>query len=188
MRTVSELEAYLTHVKHPEMSEIKQISEHDQEHGKDFSPYVLDKYGFGVGSLIFTDDDKVILIERGKESRSDYRKLEGVGGALEGEKDLHVALRREIKEELGEISVQIDELLTVVTSYSNNGDVWILPIFLCRLVSGIPTNMEPDKCLGIRYLRLNEITENQLSKPQIETMRVYKERFGDTPYYKKLLA
>src|SRR6266568_5232904 len=72
------------------------------------------EYRIALGSLIFTKDDQVILLERGDKARDAAGQLEGIGGGLdEGEEDLIGALLREIHEEIGDVTVEIDKVLTV---------------------------------------------------------------------------
>ena len=143
------------------------------------------KYKIAVGSLIFTDEDKVILIKRGNKARDAKDKLEGIGGSLDkNDTDLHEALLREINEELGDIKVQIQELLTVMTLPGEKYSFWIIPIYLCRLISGTPKIMEPEKCTAILYLNLDEIKIDKLSIFQKNTMEAYWKKYENKPFYK----
>lgn len=145
------------------------------------------EYKVAVGSLIFTDDDKVILMERGgqvRDAKIAQGKLEGVGGSLDDETDLHEALLREINEELGDVEVEIVELLTVMVRPGSVDPFWAVPIFLCKLISGTPKIMEPRKCLKIHYLKLEDIKKEQLSDYQVETMEIYYKKYGQVPFYK----
>lgn len=163
---------------------------------QDLKKYILEiksvpsYYKIAVGALIFTKEDKVILIERGSDVRDSKKakgKLEGVGGAInEGETDFHCALLREIEEELGkEVKVQIFNLLTVITKYGIDDTFWIVPIYLCRLTSGEPKNTEPNKCDTIHQLYLKDIKKSKLSSYQLETMKVYWDKYKNNPFYKK---
>jgi ADP-ribose pyrophosphatase YjhB (NUDIX family) len=162
MKTLAELEAYLSKL-----------------------PSSPAKYNIAVGSLIFTRDDKVILLERGPKARDGVGTLEGVGGSLDGETDLHEALQREIQEELGDVRVQIDKLLNVLVLPNTKGDGlwWVVPQFLCRLLKGTPTNMEPEKCAAIHVLALEDVAEDRLSQFQKVTAKAYAEQYGTRPYY-----
>ena len=141
------------------------------------------KYKIAVGSLIFTKDNKVILIERGSEARDAVGKLEGVGGKVDAsENNLHEVLRREIKEEI-DIAVDIDDVLTIKIMPGTNDPNWVVVDYLCRLKSGTPKIMEPKKIKAIHTLPLNEIREDSLSEYQQVTMTAYRKKYGNTVYY-----
>lgn len=141
-------------------------------------------YKIAVGSLIFTPNDKVILIERGADANDAVGKLEGVGGGLgDNEIDLQQALLREIKEEIGKVDVKIKNLLTVMILPGENYPWWVVPVYLSRLVSGTPQIMEPKKITKIHFLGLDEINQDQLSLYQQETMKAYRNKYGSKPFY-----
>ncbi|MES2224090.1 MAG: NUDIX hydrolase [Patescibacteria group bacterium] len=144
-------------------------------------------YGVAVAALIFNENGELLLQERGQKVRSEPGTLEGVGGAVdEGETDLYETLQREIKEEVGDIEVSIDTLFTVIIRPSTKDPNfwWVLPIYLCRLISGIPTIQEPDKCSRLFFTKLENIPEDKLSTYQQEIMQRYKEKYGTEPFYK----
>lgn len=141
------------------------------------------KYKIAVGSLIFTKDNKVILIERGSEARDAMGKLEGVGGEVDGtEYDLHEVLRREIKEEI-DIEVDIDDVLNIKIMPGTQYPFWVVVDYLCRLRSGTPKIMEPEKVKEIHILSLDQIREDSLSEYQRVAMTAYREKYGNTVYY-----
>lgn len=141
------------------------------------------EYKIAVGSLIFTKDNEVILIERGKEARDAVGKLEGVGGKVdESENSLHEVLRREIKEEI-DIDVDIDDVLTIKIMPGTNDPNWIVVDYLCRLKSGTPKIMESKKIKAIHVLSLDEIREDSLSGYQQVAMTAYRKKYGNTIYY-----
>lgn len=147
-------------------------------------PHVPSNYKVAVGSLIFDHQNRVILIERSGASRDSIGKLEGVGGGVDsGETDLHKSLQREIKEEIGDLEIRIDDLLTVLTLPGEaDGLFWVIPIYLCRLTAGEPVNKEPHKCAAIHRLALAEVDDQRLSAYQKITMAAYREKFGERPY------
>jgi ADP-ribose pyrophosphatase YjhB (NUDIX family) len=142
-------------------------------------------YKVAVGSLLFTLDDKVVLVERGEKARDSAGKLEGIGGGVDkGEHDLHKALLREIQEEIGNVKVKIDKVLTVKRILSEHQQWWVVVDYLCRLESGTPKNMEPEKCVAIHYFNLKDIPQDKLSDFQKVTIEKYKQIYGEKPYYK----
>jgi len=162
MKTLSELKEYVSKLENPPAH-----------------------YEVAVGALIFTDSDEVILLERGSKARDEIGKLEGVGGGIDEETNLHNALLREIKEEIGEVQVEIKLLLTVLVlpSTTTKNQWWVVPQYLCNLVSGTPVIKEPEKCTKIHFLKLAEIPEDKLSIFQKETMKAYKSKYGNVPFY-----
>ena len=143
------------------------------------------KYKIAVGSLIFTKDYKVVMIERGSEARDAVGKLEGVGGKVdESENDLHEVLRREIQEEIN-IDVDIDDVLTIKIMPGQKFPYWVVVDYLCRLKSGTPTIMEPNKIKAIHTLSLDNIREDRLSEYQQVAMKVYREKFGNKVYWNR---
>lgn len=144
-------------------------------------------YRIAVGSMTFTDDDKVILLERSAGARDSAGFLEGVGGGVDdGEENLYDVLRREIKEEIGDVDVQIDEPLAVkiLPSSKDPNLKWVAVDYLCRLVRGTPKNIEPHRCKAIHKLKLPEIPRDRLSPYQLVADKTYTEKYGNQPYYK----
>jgi ADP-ribose pyrophosphatase YjhB (NUDIX family) len=141
------------------------------------------KYKVAVGSLIFTKDNKVILIERGNEARDAVGKLEGVGGKVDDtDDDLHEVLRREIKEEI-DIDVDIDDVLTIKIMPGTKYPFWVVVDYLCRLKSGTPKIIEPKKIKSIHTLSLDEIQEDSLSEYEQVAMTAYRKKYGNSVYY-----
>jgi 8-oxo-dGTP diphosphatase len=142
-------------------------------------PNIPDGYKIAVGSLIFDGQDRVILLERGLNSRDSVGKLEGVGGGVDpDEEDLHQVLQREIAEEIGSVTVEIKDLLTVMTLPGEKEKFWVVPVYLCRLVSGEPAVMEPGKIARIHLLALCDIPYDSLSTYQKVTMDAYYKKLG----------
>lgn len=142
-------------------------------------------YRIAVGLLLFTPDDKVLLLKRGTGARDARGQFEGVGGGLdENEDNLLRAIQREIREEIGDVSVSIDQTLGVKILQGESHPWWIVVDFLGRLESGEPQNMEPEKAEGLYTFALNEIDALDLSKYQRATMTAYRAKFGERLYYK----
>ena len=143
-------------------------------------------YRIAVAGLIFTEDDKVLLAMRGPKARDKQGLLEGIGGGLRpSDKNLHAALRREIREEIGKVKVKIEDLLTVKVLPGEDGINWVVVDYICKLVSGTPVIMEPKKCSAITYFSLQDIDKKSLSYFQQVAMKAYKKRFGNKPFYKR---
>lgn len=153
-----------------------------KEYLKDFD--IPKYYGIAVGCLIFTPENKVILLERGLKAKDSFGKLEGIGGGVEkGEESLIKTALREIKEEIGNVEVEVEKMLTIKMMPGNNDSFWVIVDYLARLKSGTPKIMEPEKINQIHYLNLDEIDENKLSEYQKVAMKKYKELYGSEPYW-----
>lgn len=159
------------------VKELKKYLETVENIPKDFK--------IAVGCLIFTPENKVILLKRGQKARDSWGKLEGVGGEIEtDENDLIVAIQREIKEEIGEVEVEIEKILMIKMMPGDNNSFWVVVDYLGKLKQGIPKIMEPEKIEKICYLNLDEIKEETLSEYQKVTMKKYKELHGNYLYKK----
>lgn len=91
-------------------------------------------------------------LERNKCGRWEFP-----GGAVEFGERLADALRREIHEEYG-IEIAVGELLDVADHIlPAEGQHWVSPSYLCRIVSGTPSIREPGKCSAIGWCALDEI-------------------------------
>ena len=110
-------------------------------------------------------------------------KLEGVGSKVdESENNLHDVLRREIKEEIN-IDVDIDDVLTIKIMPGTKYPYWVVVDYLCRLRSGTPKIMEPEKIKAIHFLHLDKIREDSLSEYQQVAMTAYRKKYQNSIYY-----
>ncbi len=73
----------------------------------------------------------------------------------------------------------------VLIKEGKNGVWWVIPQFLCRLVSGKPKIMEPEKCVALEWYNLEDLDLNQLSNFVREVFVVYKKKYGNRAYYIK---
>jgi 8-oxo-dGTP diphosphatase len=111
----------------------------------------IDYIGVGVGALIVDGEGRLFLARRGPQAKNERGLWEFPGGAVERGERLADALRREIREEYG-IEIQVGELLDVVDHIlPGEGQHWVSPAYLCRIVSGTPAILEPGKCAEIGW-------------------------------------
>ena len=111
----------------------------------------IDYIGVGVGALIVDDHGRLFLARRGSQAKNERGLWEFPGGAVERGERLADALRREIREEYG-VEIEVGELLDVVDHIlPEEGQHWVSPAYLCRVVSGTPAILEPDKCAEIGW-------------------------------------
>lgn len=148
-----------------------------------------------VGSLIFRDDEKLLLIRRAPGTVMDEEdKLEGVGGNIGPYEDLIEALQHEIDTELknpeSDLVISVDQFFDLRPFEFQRADgqtwVYIVASYLCRLHQGIPASGEK-KVAELKWLTLGELygwPAEELS-PWTVTMRgLYQSRYGDRLYYK----
>ena len=129
----------------------------------------VDFIGVGVGAII-EKDGKVFMSRRGPLARNERGLWEFPGGSVELGETLAAALRREIHEEFG-IEIEVGELLDVVDHIlPDEGQHWVSPTYLCRLLAGEPAIMEPGKCAAIGWFdplavpgELTQITRRNLA-------------------------
>ena len=121
----------------------------------------IDYIGVGVGGIIFNAEGLVFLARRGREARNESGKWEFPGGGVEFGETLEHALAREILEEYG-ITIEVHELLDVVNHIiPREGQHWVSPSFLCKMISGTPVIREPHKCEAIGWFAIEEIPETE---------------------------
>jgi mutator protein MutT len=111
----------------------------------------VDYIGVGVGALIVDPQGRIFLARRGPAAKNERGLWEFPGGSVEFGERLADALKREMREEYG-IEIAVGELLDVVDHIlPEEGQHWVSPTYLCRIVSGTPTIREPGKCTEIAW-------------------------------------
>jgi ADP-ribose pyrophosphatase YjhB (NUDIX family) len=139
-----------------------------------------------VSLLIFTPEGNLLLLKRGEKARDNQGQLEAVGGALDPEDggDLLAAAQRETKEEIGDVSVSIEQVIGLKFLFRDTSSSWVVVEYAGRLTAGTPTNKEPKKIESIETVSLAEVDEVNLSQHQRTAMTMYYQKFGKKPFYK----
>jgi mutator protein MutT len=118
-----------------------------------------DYIGVGVGAIIEDDRGRLFLARRGPKAKNERGLWEFPGGSVEFGERLADALRREIREEYG-VEIAVGELLDVADHIlPGEGQHWVSPSYLCRIVSGTPAIREPEKCSEIGWFAPAELPE-----------------------------
>lgn len=131
-----------------------------------------DVIGVGVGALIFNQENKLLLALRGPKAKNEVGKWEIPGGSVEYGERIKEGLQREIKEELG-IEIEVGEMLQLCDHIiAEEQQHWVSPTYLCTVISGTPTIMEPEKCAEIGWFSLEEASKLPLSQVTAEDIRV----------------
>lgn len=117
----------------------------------------VDYIGVGVGAILVDGDGRLFLARRGPRAKNERGLWEFPGGSVEFGEQLAAALQREMREEYG-IEISVGDLLDVVDHIlPEEGQHWVSPTYICRITSGTPEILEPDKCAEIGWFHLHEI-------------------------------
>jgi mutator protein MutT len=130
----------------------------------------VDFIGVGVGAVIADEAGRLFLARRGPSAKNERGLWEFPGGSVEFGETLAGALQREMREEYG-IEIAVLELLDVVDHIlPEEGQHWVSPSFLCRIVSGEPQIREPEKCTEIGWFLPAEAPREltQISRANLE--------------------
>jgi len=120
--------------------------------GKDF-------VGVSCGAHILNEKNQILLMKRTKECRNYAGYWSVPGGGVEFFEKVEDAVKREVREELG-VEIEIIKLLSVTNDIiEDEGQHWVATQFQCKIVSGTPTNLEPDKCDELKWFDLDKIPE-----------------------------
>ena len=137
----------------------------------------IDYIGVGVGALLVNDAGEIFLAQRGPLAKNERGLWEFPGGSVEFGETLVEALRREMMEEFG-IQIEVGELLDVTDHIlPEEGQHWVSPTYLCRILSGEPRIMEPGKCSAIGWFDPWQVPEH-LSLISQANLGHYRERAG----------
>lgn len=119
----------------------------------------IDYIGVGVGAIIVKDTGMLFLAKRGNNAKNERGCWEFPGGSVEFGETLAQALRREMREEFC-VEIEVGELLDVVDHIlPEEGQHWVSPTYICRIVSGEPIIVEPEKCAEIGWFFPDDIPE-----------------------------
>jgi 8-oxo-dGTP diphosphatase len=139
-----------------------------------------DYIGVGVGAMIFNAEGLVFLAQRGPKAKNERGCWEFPGGSVELGERLADAIVREIDEEYG-MQIELIELLCVNDHIlPAEGQHWVSPTYLGRLVAGAPRIVEPEKCSAIGWFALDRLPA-PLSQISVDDMRAYEARYGLEP-------
>jgi 8-oxo-dGTP diphosphatase len=120
----------------------------------------VDYIGVGVGAIIIESSGKIFLAKRGPNAKNERGLWEFPGGSVEYGEKLADALRREMLEEFG-VNIEVGELLDVVDHILvSEGQHWVSPTFICRIIYGIPEIREPGKCSEIGWFTPASVPED----------------------------
>jgi 8-oxo-dGTP diphosphatase len=135
-----------------------------------------DYIGVGAGALIFNDEGLLLLSLRGKKAKNERGKWEIPGGGVEFGETIEEALKREIKEEL-DIEIEVTEMLQLCNHIiPDEKQHWVSPTYICKIVSGEPKILEPEKCDRIGWFSIEEAERLPLSIVTKQDIAILKKR------------
>lgn len=118
-----------------------------------------DYIGVGVGAILVNAQGKLFLAKRGEKAKNERGCWEFPGGSVEFGETLADALRREMQEEF-DIEILVGDLLDVVDHIlPDECQHWVSPTYICRIRSGVPRIVEPEKCAAIGWFALHEVPQ-----------------------------
>jgi 8-oxo-dGTP diphosphatase len=112
----------------------------------------------GVGVLLTDTRGRILLTLRKLPPEAGYWSI--VGGKLDYFEPLQACAIREALEEVG-VQIEIERLLCVTDHcLLAEGQHWVAPAYLGRILRGRPTNREPDKTLQVRWFHPHTLPLN----------------------------
>lgn len=145
----------------------------------------LPPYRLAVIVILEDEQGNIILQRRGPKSRDEFNRLEDIGGAVEEYDDnLIEALKREIKEEVGEeANITIEEFIGAVLEtkydpYTNQNINWLFCLYHGIYHDGKLLINEPGKCLGYEFYKYDNLPHAELSK----TSEYFNKLFHDSKH------
>ena len=139
-----------------------------------------DHIGVGVGAVIVREG-RLFLARRGPAARNERGCWEFPGGAVRFGEALREALRREVREEFG-VEIEVGRLIDVVDHIlPAEGQHWVAPGYLCRILAGEPAIREPEKCLEFRWVTPAEAAGYRLTGASRKTLESLMRRYPEGP-------
>ena len=112
----------------------------------------------GVGVLLLDPPDRVLLTLRKLPPEAGCWSI--VGGKVDFLETLEACAVREAREEAG-VGIELLRLLCVTDHVlPEEGQHWVAPAYLGRVISGAASNCEPEKTREVRWFRLSGLPEN----------------------------
>src|SRR5512138_526741 len=120
----------------------------------------VDYIGVGVGAIIINERGELFLARRGPLAKNERGLWEFPGGSVEFGERLADALKREIREEYG-MEIEVGALLDVVDHIlPEEGQHWVSPSFICRIIAGEPAILEEGKCSQIGWFAPDQMPDD----------------------------
>ncbi|MDO8626932.1 MAG: NUDIX domain-containing protein [Candidatus Diapherotrites archaeon] len=122
-----------------------------------------DYIGVSAGFAIIDAEERLLLTKRSQNSGNEKGVWEFPGGKVHFGETLEQAIKREAFEELG-VGIEILKVLGCFDHIiPEEKQHWVANSFLCKIVSGTPKIMEPEKCDGLKWQKIDEIQNSEIS-------------------------
>ena len=109
----------------------------------------------GVGVLVVDERGRVLLSLRRSAPEAECWSI--LGGRLEPFEQLEHCAAREAREEAG-VDVVLERLLCITDHILPlEGQHWVAPAYLARIVGGEVRNCEPDKTVAVRWFDVGAV-------------------------------
>jgi 8-oxo-dGTP diphosphatase len=127
----------------------------------------------GVGVLLIDKRGRILLTLRKRPPEAGCWSI--VGGKLDFFEPLEQCAVREALEEVG-VEIAIERLLCVTDHcLPQEGQHWVAPAYLGRILSGKATNREPNKTRAVRWFHPDQLPAN-LTMTARNAIAVYRRR------------
>lgn len=85
--------------------------------------------------------------------------MDASGGKVKSHESFESAIKREVKEETG-LEIDILNLLTITKPVDSKNDTrWFSPVFLVKIKSGEPQNLEPESHQELQWIPLTSLPQ-----------------------------
>jgi 8-oxo-dGTP diphosphatase len=124
--------------------------------------------GVGCGAAILREG-RILLALRRKAPEAGMWSLPG--GKADFLERVEDAIAREVREEIG-VEIALSRQLVVSQLVGVDGQHWVSPVYLARIVSGEPENREPDKAERVEWFAMDDAPANlaQAAREAIEAV------------------
>lgn len=130
-----------------------------------------------VGAVLLAPDDRVLLIRRAKDPHQG--KLSVPGGFVDAGEVAEVALRREIREEVGMEVAQLDYFCSLPNSYHYRGVTYqVLDFFFLGRVASTTVQTDPSEVAEVCWLAREQIRLDEIA---FDSVREMLRRYLSTP-------
>lgn len=139
----------------------------------------VDYIGVGVGAAIINQDKKLFITKRGEKAKNERGKWEIPGGSVEFGETFIQAIIREMREE-NDCEIEVVDLLGIFDHIiADEKQHWVAPTYICKIKSGEPKILEPEKCAGIGWFTIEEAQSLDLSIVTKHDIELLKEKYPD---------
>lgn len=116
-----------------------------------------DYIGVGVGAFILNENNELLLQKRAVPAEKDCWCIPG--GRLEMFETLENAVIRETKEET-DLDIEVIRMMGVCDHIIKEENAhWVATSYLCKIKSGEPKIMEPDKASDMKWFSIEKLPD-----------------------------